>query len=109
MSKFKIPKISENSHPSKIPETFHGKFPKFPETFRPFASLVPPRQILVLGEIYVKCLNLNFDDNCPFDADSLLILQLLRLACLVFRPKVNLSAGWKLKSAHLPPPSVQCS
>ena len=39
-SKLKIPKISENSQPFKIPETFHGKFPKFPETFRPFASLV---------------------------------------------------------------------
>ena len=39
MSKLKIPKISENSQPFKIPETFHGKFPKFPETFRPFASL----------------------------------------------------------------------
>ena len=37
--KLKIPKISENSQPFKIPETFHGKFPKFPETFRPFASL----------------------------------------------------------------------
>ena len=40
MSKLKIPKISENSQPFKIPETFHGKFPKFPETFRPFASLI---------------------------------------------------------------------
>ena len=38
-SKLKIPKIFENSHPFKIPGTFHGKFPKFPETFRPFASL----------------------------------------------------------------------
>ena len=39
----KIPKISKNSHPFKIPETFHGKFPKFPEAFRPFASL--PRNV----------------------------------------------------------------
>ena len=46
-SKLKIPKISENSHPFKIPETFHGKFPKFPETFQPFASLPTP--------LYVHC------------------------------------------------------
>ena len=62
------------------------------------------RQILVLGEIYVKCYeNWNNDNNWSFNTDSSLILQLLRLEYWVFRLKMNLSATcrWKWKSAGL--------
>ena len=39
------PEKYENSHSLKIPETFHGNFPKFTETFQLSATLhVPPLQ-----------------------------------------------------------------
>ena len=46
----KISNIHNIPTPFKIPETFHGKFPtKFPETFRPFASL-PSSTVPSIGE-----------------------------------------------------------
>ena len=47
--------------------------------------------------------NWNSDNNCLFNTDSSLILQLLRLECWVFRLKMNSSAGW-----GWPPPPEPC-